>query len=114
MKQKTTSIIFLMENEKVAHRITLEDIDYYKFTFDNNILSSLIITSSNVNIKDLELLSTHPYESYVVMAEKKIEEKKNKISNFNVSAIVYKRMALVDDNGEVTLTFWGEQPSRSD
>ena len=103
-----------MENEKVIHKITLVNIDYYKFTFDSNNSSSLIISSSNVNIKDLELLSTHKYESYVVMAEKKIEEETHKISNFNVSAIVYKHMLLVDENGKVMLTFWEEQPSRSD
>ena len=114
MKQKTTSIIFLMENEKVAHKIILKNIDYYKFTFDSNNLSSLVITSSNVDIKDLELLSTHQYESYIVMAEKRIEEEPRKISNFNVSSIIYKHMLLIDNNGEVTLTFSEEQPSKND
>jgi len=105
MKQSTTSIICLMNKGKVVHKIILENIDYYKFTFDSDNLSALTIASSNVHMKDLELLSTHQYESYVVMAEKKIEEEENKVYNFNVSSIVYKHMLLIDNNGKVTLTF---------
>lgn len=101
-----------MENGRAIYSIEIENVNY-KFTFDSNKLSTLTIVSSDMNIKDLGMLSTKSYECYVLMAKKRVE-KNGDMYNFNVSAIAYRHMLLTDDNGVVTITFSEEVSNKKE
>ena len=104
MKQTTTSIIQLIDNGKAIYTIEIENIEAYYFVHDNNGLNSLSITPSYINMRDLGLLITHEYDSYVLMARKAIEID-NETTYYSIPPIAYRYIKLVDDNGKVNITF---------
>ena len=110
MESKVLSIIQLMENDKVIHTIKIEDVQEYEFTFDSKKLSTLHITVKNLNMKDLNLLVSKPYEAYVLLGVKRIvingQEK-----TFNIPAIVFKHLFIKDNSETIEIYFhetWDE------
>lgn len=103
---RVIATIQLMENNKVVHSIKIDNLCNYEFTFDSEKLSTLRLKSPNLNMDDLNMLVTKPYEAYVLMGVKKVVIN-NKESLYEIPPRVFKHV-FVKENGEEVEIFFRE------
>ena len=105
MNFQMIATISCIENEKPIHTIKLDNLLSYDFIWDNDNLCTLHLVTSNLNINDLNILITKPYESYVLIGVKKVfQDNQEKI--YNIPARVFKHLCIKGDYKTTDLTFY--------
>lgn len=115
MNSQVISTIQIMENDKVIHSIKIDNLSSYEFTFDSEKLSTLRLISPNLNMDDLNILVTRPYESYILMGVKKvIKDEKEQI--YEIPPRVFKHVFVKEDGKNIEIFFreGGKTKKKSD
>ena len=98
------SVIHLMENGQVVHTIKIDDIEDYEFIVDTKDLSKMSITVPKIHMRDLDILVSKPYEHYVIMGTKIMEDR-----SFAIPAKVYCHMNILSTKEKVVIYFSEEK-----
>ena len=98
------SMIHLMKDNEVAHTITINNIDDYEFEFDSEELSKMSITTSSIRMRDLDILVNKPYEHYVVMGTKIVDDKP-----FSIPSKVFCHIKIINTKGKTIICFSDEK-----
>lgn len=96
--------IQLMLNNKVIHSIKIDNLQDYEFTFDSEKLSTLKLKSPNLDMDDLNMLVTKPYEAYILMGIKKTI-KNNREASYPIPPRVFKNVFVKENGEEVIIIF---------
>ena len=105
MNAQMIATIKLMDNEKVAYSLQLEDLYSYDFIWDSQNLCTLRITTSNLSIPDLNRLIAKPYSSYILIGLKRIRQSDQE-KTFDIPARVFKHARFKGDNKTIEMTFY--------
>ena len=105
MESQVLSTIQLMENNKVIHTIKIEKVESYVFIFDSENSTTLNIVSKNLNMDDLNVLVTKPYESYILTGVKRITQN-GYSKTFDIPPRIFKRVLIKEDGKFVDMTFY--------
>ena len=104
MNFQMIATIKMIENGKVVYSIKLENLLNYDFIWDNKNLCTLHLVTSNLNIDDLNMLITKPYESYILMGVKKVFQD-GREKTFEIPARVFQFVQIKGDYQTTDLTF---------
>ena len=107
METKIISTIQLMQNGEVAHTIKIENLHSYEFIFDSKTGPSLKLITTNLNMKDLNMLFSKIYSSYVLMGVKKVIQD-DKTQTYEIPATVFKHIHVKENGKSIELLFSGE------
>ena len=97
--------IKLMDKDKVAYSLQLEDLYSYDFIWDSEKLCTLHLTTSNLSIHDLNMLIARPYDSYVLIGVKCVRKNEQE-KTFDIPARVFKHAIFKGDNKTIEMTFY--------
>ena len=111
MNFQTIATLDCMENGKSIYTIKLDNLLNYNFVWDSSKLCTLYLVTSSLNINDLNMLITKPYEAYVLIGLKKVFEE-NKEKTYSIPARVFRHLVIKGDYKTTELTFyetWSEK-----
>lgn len=111
MNFQTIVTLNCMENGKTVYTIKLDNLLNYNFVWDSSKLCTLYLVTSSLNINDLNMLITKPYEAYVLIGLKKIFEG-DKEKTYSIPARVFRHLIVKGDYKTTELTFyetWSEK-----
>ena len=97
--------IKLMDKDKVAYSLQLEDLHSYDFVWDSKKLCTLHLTTSNLSIHDLNALIARPYDSYILIGVKRVHQN-DKEKTYDIPARVFKHAIFKGDNKSIEMTFY--------
>lgn len=112
MNFQTIATINCMENGKPVYTIKLDNLLNYDFIWDSSKLCILHLVTASLNINDLNMLITKPYEAYVLIGLKKVFEAPNKEKTYDIPARVFRHLLIKGDYKTTDLTFyetWSEK-----
>lgn len=110
MNFQMIATINCMENGKAVYTIKLDNLLNYDFIWDSTKLCTLHLVTSSLNINNLNMLITKPYESYILIGVKKIFHEGQE-KTYDIPARVFKHLLIKGDYKITDLTFyetWGE------
>ena len=105
MTGQMIATIKLMDKDKVAYSLQLEDLQSYDFVWDSEKLCTLHLTTSNLNIHDLNVLISRPYDSYILIGVKRVRQN-DKEKTYDIPARVFKHAIFKGDNKTIDMTFY--------
>ena len=105
MNFQTIATINCMENGKSVYAIKLDNLITYDFIWDSSKLCTLHLVTSSLNINDLNMLITKPYEAYVLIGLKKVCEG-NAEKTYSIPARVFRHLVIKGDYKTTELTFY--------
>lgn len=111
MNFQTIATINCMENGKSVYTIKLDNLINYDFVWDSSKLCTLHLVTSSLNINDLNMLITKPYEAYVLIGIKKVFEGTRE-KTYNIPARVFRHVLIKGDYKTTELIFyetWSEK-----
>ena len=105
MNFQTIATINCIEKGKSIYTIKLDNLLNYNFIWDSSKLCTLHLVTSNLNINDLNMLITKPYEAYVLIGLKKVFED-NREKTYDIPARVFRHLVIKGDYKTTELTFY--------
>lgn len=113
MNFQMIATVSCIENDKTVYTIKLDNLLNYDFVWDSSKLCTLHLVTSSLNIDDLNMLITKPYEVYVLIGVKKVfQNGEEKI--FNIPARVFRHLIIKGDYNTTDLTFYETWDDKND
>lgn len=106
MNFQTIATISCMENGKTIYTIKLDNLLNYDFVWDSSKLCTLHLVTASLNINDLNMLITKPYDAYVLIGVKKVFEDNSKEKVYDIPARVFRHLTIKGDYKVTDLTFY--------
>lgn len=106
MDTKIISTIQLMQDGEVIHAIKIENLHNYEFIFDSETGPKLELVTTNLNMKDLNMLFAKVYSSYVLTGIKKVTQN-GKIQTYEIPGIAFKHVHIKENGKCIELIFDG-------
>lgn len=111
MNAQMIATIKLMDKNKVAYSLQLEDLYDYDFIWDSKNLCTLHLTTSNLSIPDLNMLISRPYESYILIGLKRVHQGETE-KTYDIPARVFKHAVFKGNSKTTYMTFYETTEAR--